>query len=131
MNLIPRDNYFFDDLFNDFISTRELNSFKCDIYEKDNKYFIEIDIPGFSKENTKIEYDNGYLNVHVDKNDEMNNDSKNYIRRERISKNYSRSFYVGDIDSEKIKANFRNGCIYIEIPKQEQLNTKKIIEIGE
>ncbi|MDD6878614.1 MAG: Hsp20/alpha crystallin family protein [bacterium] len=131
MDLIPRSNFFFDDLFNDFLSYKDTNSFKCDIYEKENKYFIELDIPGFSKENTTIECDNGYLTVRISKKHEINDDDKKYIRRERMSKEYSRSFYVGNVDSSDIKANFKNGSLIIEIPKQEKIDNNKIIEIEE
>ena len=58
MNLIPR-NFFLDDVFNDFLAVKELPTFKCDIYEKDNKYFLEADLPGFSKEDIVIEVDEG------------------------------------------------------------------------
>ena len=63
MKLIPRDDFFLDDVFSDFLSSKDTNSFKCDIYEKEGKYFIELDTPGCSKEDTSIECDNGYLTV--------------------------------------------------------------------
>ncbi len=129
MNLIPRGDFFLDDVFSDFLSSKDTNSFKCDIYEKDNKYFIELDTPGCSKEDTSIECDNGYLTVKVSKKEENEDEGKNYIRRERSSREFSRSFYVGDVDPETIKANFKNGCLTIEVPKQEKVETKKTIQI--
>ena len=131
MNLIPRGDFFLDDVFSDFLSAKDTNSFKCDIYEKEGKYFIELDTPGCSKEDTSIECDNGYLTVKVSKKEESNDEGKNYIRRERSTKEFSRSFYVGDVDADKIKANFKNGCLTIEIPKEEKTETKKTIQIEE
>lgn len=131
MNLIPRSNNFFlEDVFSDFLS-RDTNNFKCDIYEKEGKYFIEMDTPGFTKEDVKIECDRGYLTVSVSKNSEMNEEEKNYIRRERSTKEISRSFYVGDVDVDFIKANFKNGSLIIEVPKEEKIDTRRIIQIEE
>ena len=131
MNLIPRSNSFFlDDMFNDFL-TRDVNNFKCDIYEKEGKYFIEMDTPGFTKDDVVIECDRGYLTINVSKNIESKDDDKNYIRRERSSKEVSRSFYVGDIDTDAIKANFKNGILIIEVPKEEKIETKRTIQIEE
>ena len=131
MKLVPRGDFFLDDVFNDFLNSKDSNSFKCDIYEKDGKYFIEMDTPGINKEDTTIECDNGYLTVTVSKKEETNDEGKNYIRRERSSKEFSRSFYVGDIDTEKVKASFKNGCLTIEVPKEEKIETKKTIQIEE
>ena len=131
MNLIPRSNNFFlEDVFSDFLS-RDTNNFKCDIYEKEGKYFIEMDTPGFSRKDINIECDRGYLTVSVSKNSEMNEEEKNYIRRERSTKEFSRSFYVGDVDAESIKANFSNGILIIQVPKEEKIDTKRIIQIEE
>ena len=131
MKLIPRDDFFLEDVFSDFLSSKDTNSFKCDIYEKEGKYYIELDTPGCSKEDTSIECDNGYLTVKVSKKMENNDEGKNYIRRERSAKEYSRSFYVGDVDTDKIKANFKNGCLTIEVPKEEKIKKKKTIQIEE
>lgn len=128
MNLIPKD-FFLDDVFNDFLTSRDTNRFKCDIYEKENKYFVEMDTPGFAKEDLTIECDNGYLTVKVSKNEETTDEGKNYIRKERNSNEYQRSFYVGDVDDSDIKASFKNGSLTIEVPKEKKLENKKVIEI--
>ena len=62
MDLIPRKLYL-DDLFDNFMLTRESDSMKCDIYEKGGKYHIEMDVPGFDKKDISLEVKNGYLNV--------------------------------------------------------------------
>ncbi|MFA5602246.1 MAG: Hsp20/alpha crystallin family protein [Bacilli bacterium] len=128
MDLIPR-NFFLEDVFDDFLTSRETNNLKCDIYEKNNKYYIEMDTPGFGKEDLNIECDNGYLTIIISKADEKNDEEKNYIRRERYTKEYKRSFYIGNVENENIKAEFKNGSLKIEIPKRDKENEKKIIEI--
>ncbi|MEG1597771.1 MAG: Hsp20/alpha crystallin family protein [Bacilli bacterium] len=128
MNLIPR-NFYLDDMFDNFLATKETNNMKCDIYEKDGKYHIEMDIPGVKREDIKIETDNGYLTISVSKSEEKEDENKNYIRKERYSKEYKREFYLGDIDAENIKAEFKNNTLKIELPKQEEIETKKTIEI--
>lgn len=127
-SLIPR--FFFDDDFdNFFFSTPKRNDMKCDIYEKDNKYYIEMDIPGFNKEDIKIEADNGYLTIKASKSEETNEEDKNYIRRERSYGEYQRSFTLKDADEEKIEAEFEQGMLKIVIPKKPESEARKLIEI--
>jgi len=132
MNLIPRSsNLFLDDVFNNFFDSNSINNFKCDIYEKDDKYYIEMDVPGYTKEDTIIECDRGYLTIKISKKEDNEEESRNYIRRERNMTSFSRSFYVGDVETENIKATFKNGCLIIEVPKEEKQDTKKTILIEE
>lgn len=129
MSLIPR-NFYLDDIFNDF-SSNQTNNMKCDIYEKDGNYHIEIDIPGFDKNEISVECENGYLTITAEKNEENEDENKNYIRRERTYGKYQRSFYLGDVDEEAIKAEFKHGILKIHVPKLEEKDTKRHIEIGE
>lgn len=132
MDLIPRSNNFFlDDVFGDFFKDSNKPSLKCDIYEKDDKYYIEMDTPGYTKDDVIVDYSNGYLAIGVSKSEETNDDSRNYIRRERKQCNFSRSFYIGDVDGESIKASFKNGSLVISIPKEEKIDSKKTILIEE
>ena len=131
MMLVPRRSNFdlFDDFFEDsFIPKKERNLMKTDIREKKDKYLIDIDLPGFSKENIKMTLDNGYLNISAKVEKESNNDhDEKYVHRERFYGECSRSFYVGDdIREEDIEAEFKNGILKIEIPKKEE--DKKIPE---
>lgn len=130
MNLIPRsfNDFFLEDDMEDFAPTMMHDSMRCDIYEKDGDYHMEIDIPGFKKEDISIDCDNGYLTVSAEKTFEENDETKKYIRRERSYGKYQRSFYVGDIDSSKIKAEFKHGILKITVPKT-SAETKKHIEI--
>ncbi len=129
MNLIPRKYYFGDDFFDDFFEPTVKESMKCDIYEKDGKYNIVLDAPGYDKDDIKLECDNGYLTISAEKTSEEKDEGKNYIRRERHYGKFSRSFYVGDIDADAIEAEFKKGTLKIEVPMAEEKPTKKQIEI--
>ena len=128
MNLIPR-SFFANDLFDDFISAKQ-NNMKCDIYEENNIYYIELDVPGFNKEDIKIEVKKDSVIITAEKNEEVNdNDSKNYIHKERYYGKYQRSFYLENLDNDNINAEFNNGVLKITIPKKEEKENKRYIEI--
>lgn len=132
MSMIPR-KYYLDDIFDNFLTAPEESKLKCDIYEKDGDYHIEMDVPGFDKKDISIECDKGYLTITAEKtvnNDEDDsNNSKKYIRRERSYGKYQREFYLGDIEADKIDANFKDGVLNITVPKKEEIVTKRQIEI--
>lgn len=130
MDIIPR-KFYLDDIFDDFISSKKEMTMKCDIYEKEGDYHIEMDIPGFDKKDISVEAKDGYLTIKAEKNDDVNegNDGKNYIRRERTYSKCERSFYLGDLDQDKIDAEFSNGMLKITVPKKEEVDNKKVIEI--
>lgn len=132
MSLIPR-NFYLDDIFNDFgaVPTRS-NEMKCDVYEKEGNYNIEMDIPGYDKKDIKIECDNNVLTIIAEKNNETNeeDEDKKYIRRERIYGKVTRTFNFTDIDEDAIKAEFNNGILKVIVPKSEKVDTKKVIEIN-
>ncbi len=125
--MMPRNNFgfdLFDEMFKDpFFSRRENQNavMKTDIREKDGDYLMDIDLPGFSKDDISAELHDGYMTVTAKK--EENNDEKddkgNYIHRERYSGSCSRRFYVGDISEADIKASFKDGTLHLEIPKEE------------
>ena len=136
MMLVPRRNNFdlFDDFFDDdFFRGKEKNLMRTDIRTNDNEYILDIDLPGFDKDNIDLSLRNG--NLIIKAKCETNNDANEdkYIRKERFYGECSRSFYVGeDIKEEDIKANFKNGILKIRIPKIEEnreLNEPKKINI--
>ena len=116
--------------FNNFLDSMDNDKkMQCDIYEKDNNINIEMDIPGFNKEDINIEINKGNLVVTAEKNEDENEDKK-YLRRERkFYGKYQRSFYLGEIDEENIEASFENGILKISIPKKTEEEAKKLIEI--
>jgi len=130
MDLIPR-KFYLDDIFDDFLSNKRDSAMKCDIYEKGGNYHIEMDIPGYDKKDISVEAKDGYLTITAEKNNEVDNsdEEKNYIRRERVYGKYQRSFYVGDLDQDNIKAEFVNGMLKVTVPKKEEIEHKKVIEI--
>ena len=107
---------------------------KTDIREHDAGYELDIDLPGFKKDEIKVELENGYLTISATKganNDEQDKKGK-YIRRERYAGTMQRSFYVGDdVTQEDIKAKFENGILRLSIPKKDAkaVETKKTIAI--
>ena len=140
MAIIPRmmpNKIYLDDVIDDFffptIKENDFGKMKCDIYEKDNIYYLEMDIPGFTKEDINIEIDdNDYLTIIAEKNNDQTeeDENKNYIRKERNYGKYQRSFYIGGIDKEGIDANFENGILNITMPKKlEEKSSKQTIEI--
>lgn len=130
MSLMPR-KYYLEDFFEDFISEKNNSVMKCDIYEKEGIYTIEIDVPGYDKKDIKIECKKGYLTITAKKEIIEDNSDKNYIRKERSYGEYTRSFYLGDIDTSSIEAKFNNGTLMITVPKEEKVENKTIIEISD
>lgn len=142
MMMIPRKKDEFDvwgDMFRDpfrdpFFSNTEGKIMKTDIKEKGDKYEIDMDLPGYEKDNIKIEIEDGYLVVsaNVDTNKEEKEKGK-FVCKERYMGSCSRSFYIGeDIKDEDIKASFKNGTLRIEVPKKEEkqeIPEKKYIQI--
>lgn len=131
--MIPRRHNDFDlieDMFRDpFFTNEESKIMKTDIKEKKDKYIINIDLPGYEKENIKMSIEDGYLTVNASTNTEKEDKEEGkFVRKERYMGSCSRSFYVGDaVENEDIKASFKNGTLKIEIPKKE--NKKELPEV--
>ena len=97
---------------------------KTDVKETDNSYEVDIDLPGFKKDEIEAKLENGYLTISaakgLDKEEKDEKDGK-YIRKERYSGAMSRSFYVGDeLKQEDIKAKYEDGILKLSVPKKEQ-----------
>jgi HSP20 family molecular chaperone IbpA len=128
----------FDDFFDDFFEwpaydkqmkdaqkklygRRANNMMKTDVRDHDDHYEIDVDLPGFKKEELSLELTDGYLTIKaakgLDKDDKEKKTGK-YIRRERYMGSMTRSFYVGDtITQEEIKAEYKNGVLKLTVPK--------------
>lgn len=135
--MIPRSNFdLFDDIFGDSFFKKEDKMMKTDIRETDNGYIIDVDLPGYKKENIKIDVTDGYLTINAKMNQKNTEDNNGkYVRRERFFGECSRSFYVGEaVEDLDIKAKFQNGILSLEIPKideRKNLPEKKYIEISD
>ena len=121
---------FFDNFLDDIDSKKFDKMMKCDIYEEDNMYHVLVEVPGFKKEDIKIEFENGYLKVIAENSQEENADKK-YLRKERTSMTRcERSFYFGELNEDLIKAEFKDGILNISVPKDTSEEVvKKIINI--
>ena len=110
------------------------NLMKTDVRETENSFEVDMDLPGFKKDEVNLELKDGYLTVSADKaldKDKKDNEGR-YIRQERWSGSCSRSFYVGDgVTEEDIKARFEDGILKLDIPKKdaEKIEQKKYISI--
>ena len=94
---------------------------KTDVHEKDGQYDMDIDLPGFKKEDIKVELHDGYLQVSAVKglNEEEKDEKGKLIRQERYSGSMQRSFYVGEsIKQEDVKAKFEQGVLKLSFPKE-------------
>ena len=107
---------------------------KTDVRETDSGYEVDIDLPGFKKDEINIQLDNGYLSISAAKGldkDEQDKEGK-YIRKERYAGSMSRSFYVGNaITQEDIKAKYESGILRLSVPKKaaEEIESAKRIAI--
>ena len=99
------------------------NLMKTDVQEHDDGYTLEMDLPGFKKDEIQVELNNGYMTISAAKGldeDEKDKKSGKYIRRERYTGSCQRSFYVGeDVTEEDIKAEFKHGILKLFVPKKE------------
>ena len=137
-NLFDDDWFDFDRDFwgkkNPLYGKNAKNIMKTDIREHDTGYELDVDLPGFKKDEINIELENGYLTISAAKGldkDEQDKKGK-YIRKERYAGAMQRSFYVGDaVTQEDVKAKFEDGILKLSIPKKDakEVETKKTIAI--
>ena len=115
-------NFSFPEVDKELYGKHAGNVMKTDVRETDSGYEVDIDLPGFKKDEINAQLDNGYLTISASKGldkEEKNKEGK-YIRKERYAGAMSRSFYVGDeIKQEDIHAKFENGILQLSIPKKE------------
>lgn len=113
------------------------NMMKTDVQEHEDHYEVDIDLPGFKKEELSLELKDGYLMITAAKGldkDETEKKTGKFVRRERYAGSLSRSFYVGeDMKQEDIHAKYENGVLMLSLPKLDkrkpQVEEKKYIAI--
>jgi len=106
-------------------------SFKVDVKDNGDSYELTADLPGFKKENVALRYENSYLTIEASQNDakDEKDEQGSYIRRERRMSSMSRSFYIDNIDEEKVDASFADGVLKIHMPKLKETAKPKQITI--
>lgn len=132
--LVPSifSNRFFDDFFQDAFqpfsgrstSDNTSNLMNVDVKEYDDKYLMDLELPGYQKEDVHAQLKNGYLIIQAQRseNNDQKDDNGHYIRRERFSGSCQRSFYVGEqVTENDISASFKDGILTLQIPKVQAL----------
>lgn len=135
--LFPRSNYF-DQMVSSFLnddllaplSSLSQNSFRVDVKETDSNLIIEADLPGVKKDAIELNYDNNYLTIAARREDNVETKEENFVRRERYYGELRRSFYLDNVDHEKIKASFTDGVLTITVPKDAPQKVGKKIDIN-
>lgn len=114
------NSYGLFDVFDDFFKPmffEENRELRTDIKETEQNYELDLELPGYGKDEIKVSLDNGYLTVSAEKH-AKEEDGKKYLRRE-IRESTSRSYYVGaDVTREQIKAKYDNGILSLVVPKE-------------
>ena len=117
---------FFDDVLSDLNTEKSMS---CDIYEKDNKVFIEMDVPGYDKSDIKVECNKGNIVIRAEK-EQKEEENKKYLHRERkVYGKIERSFHLDDIDEDSISAEFKDGILTISVAKIDEDKNKRFIEV--
>lgn len=113
-------DHFFEDSFWRPIEKGASKSISTDVKEMEDSYQIDMELPGFSREDIKVDLEEGYLTVQANHEENKTDASdEKYIRRERYYGKYQRRFYVGDhIKEDEVKAKFRNGILVVDVPKK-------------
>jgi len=105
------------------------DTFKIDLQEDEKNYFIEADLPGVNKDEVKVAIEDGKLNISVIREEKIDDQTKNYLHRERRFSSMQRSVYLADADAGNIKAKLDNGVLTMTIPKKGEEDKSVKIEI--
>ena len=124
----------FDNLFNDAFGRSMWNAdkelygknaarvMKTDVHETEDSYELDVDLPGFKKEEINVELHDGYLTISATKSldkDETDQKARRVIRQERYSGTSQRTFYVGDVKPDEVKCKYESGVLSVEVPKRD------------
>lgn len=122
---VHNDYDFFDEAMNELFPffwynrrRRTQNYMRTDVKENEKEYVMEVELPGLEKKDIGLSVKDGYLNISVQKSESEKDENEKYIRRER-SFSCSRSYYIGDVSKEEIKAKYENGILRVSIPKEQ------------
>lgn len=118
----------FENFFNDSVFPSMYNRsgmMKVDISEEDDRYILEADLPGISKDQVNVELEDDRLTISVNYEDEEEEKNKNYVRRERRACSMVRSFNAADVNGEAIEATMTDGVLRLVLPKKEPDQQKR------
>ncbi|HZK02501.1 MAG TPA: Hsp20 family protein [Anaerovoracaceae bacterium] len=121
-----------DDFFNDSWPPKKVlsqDTFKLDVQDNENEYIIEADLPGTKKEEINVEMNDGRLTIFVRREENVEEENKNYVHKERRFCSMSRGIYLVDAEGEGIKAKLEDGVLNIVVPKQDKNKTKSQIVV--
>jgi HSP20 family protein len=115
----PTGPLFFDRMFRDFFGNgfNYPDNFNTDVIDQGDSYLLQAELPGYKKEEIRVDLDNETLTISANHSEEKKSDNDNYIRQERSYKSYCRSFHVPGIRREEISAEYHNGILEITLPK--------------
>jgi HSP20 family protein len=121
-----------DDFFTEnWLPSRNLlkDSFKIDVEENEQVFLIHAEMPGVSKDEINLDINDGRLTISVNRIEDVNEEKKNYIHRERRTTSMSRSVYLADATIEDIGAKLENGVLTVTVPKKAKQSNSRKIEI--
>jgi HSP20 family protein len=127
-SLVRRPTSLLDEFFNDefFLPTLSRSN-ALDVYQENDNYIVEVDLPGFTKEDISIAYNNDLLTIRAQHAEETSDDSKKYVYRSRSRSLFTRQIRFSNINSDAIEAKYDNGVLKVTLPcKQNTVNTKQI-----
>lgn len=128
----PTGPLFFDRVFHDFFGDGfgSFDSFSTDVIDNGDSYVLQAELPGFQKEDIRVDLDKDTLTISASHNEEKREKKHNYVRQERRYNSYCRSFHIPGIRKDQITASYNNGILEITLPKEEaEIEEPKRIEI--
>jgi|SRR5690554_6106939 len=130
-NLIKKTpNTLLDDFFNDdFFFPRLSVQTNVDVYQQDNDYFVEVDLPGYKKEEISVEFNDDVLTIKAEHNEEEEKSEKKYFYRSRKCSEFMRQIRFSDINQENVDAQFNDGVLRVKLPIQEHQEVVNKIEV--
>lgn len=112
---------YFDNMEKNFFGdmAQSFSTFRTDVIDEGDKYVLKAELPGFQKEDIKIDIEGNYLTISAQHSDETEEKKNNYVRRERRYGSFARSFDISDIKSNDITADYTSGILSLNLPKVE------------
>ena len=122
---------FMDDFINENVNLSANTSFKVDVSDLEDSYLVEAELPGFNKDEIKVQLQNGELTITAEKREEVDNSSKDkkYVHKEMRYSSMSRTLYFENVTRENLKAKLNDGILSINLPKTSKTDNDQYIDI--